>query len=126
MGNVLVGKNTYDDTTLDLGAGGNWRGALVDGRVRRFTGVPYAEPPVGKRRWKRTRGLREGYVYGGGKEAFDATRWGEVCWQVPFAGMMEKLEYGGGGDCLRVNVWMPVGEAPEGGWPVVMWFHGEL
>lgn len=86
--------------------------------------MPYAAAPVEEKRWKRPQRLEAGYVYGGDGGGFDATKWGEVCPQVPFPGMMDKLEYGE--DCLRVNVWMPAGETPHEGWPVMVWFHGEL
>lgn len=25
-------------------------------------------------------------------------------------------------DCLKLNVWLPAGEVPEGGWPVYVWY----
>lgn len=27
-------------------------------------------------------------------------------------------------DCLKLNIWMPAGKAPEGGFPVYLWMHG--
>ncbi|MBL1488872.1 carboxylesterase, partial [Klebsiella pneumoniae] len=27
-------------------------------------------------------------------------------------------------DCLYLNVWKPSGDAPEGGWPVLVYVHG--
>jgi carboxylesterase type B len=26
-------------------------------------------------------------------------------------------------DCFQVNVWVPVGDAPEGGWPVLFYIR---
>lgn len=139
MGNVLSSKYTYEETTLDLGPeAGKWRGTLVDGKVKRFLGIPYALSPTGNYRWRRPRPLPESYTYssrmreseetGSSKEEthqpFDATQFGAVCPQIPFPGAPpSKMEYGE--DCLSVNIWMPVGEAPKDGWPVLVWFHGE-
>lgn len=27
-------------------------------------------------------------------------------------------------DCLAVNVWLPPGDPPEEGWPILAWIHG--
>jgi carboxylesterase type B len=27
-------------------------------------------------------------------------------------------------DCLYLNVWVPTGDAPDGGWPVMFWLYG--
>jgi hypothetical protein len=146
MGNVLSPQYTYEETTLDLGPGtGKWRGTLVDGKVKRFLRIPYALPPIGDYRWRRPRSLPESYTYNSRSsewsetsgisetspsneethQPFDTTQFGAVCPQVPSPGAPPNdMEYGE--DCLSVNIWMPVGEAPKDGWPVLVWFHGEF
>ncbi|KAH7093308.1 Alpha/Beta hydrolase protein [Paraphoma chrysanthemicola] len=86
-----------------------------------FGGVPFALPPVGPFRFQKPRPLPTCYRYGtkvnparftGGtglcpqqtRTDVDADAWDE--------------------DCLQSNVWVPVGEAPTGGWPVLVWIHG--
>ncbi|KAH7082985.1 Alpha/Beta hydrolase protein [Paraphoma chrysanthemicola] len=86
-----------------------------------FGGVPFALPPVGPFRFQKPRPLPTCYRYGtkvnparftGGtglcpqqtRTDVDADAWDE--------------------DCLQSNVWVPVGEAPIGGWPVLVWIHG--
>ena len=93
------------------------RGETLDG-VNVFRGIPYAEPPVGQRRWRpptpaeRWTGVR------------DATRFGPACHQPPSrpgsiyapaeAPRMSE-------DCLSLNVWAP---ANADGAPVFVWIHG--
>ncbi|KAJ9097477.1 hypothetical protein QFC19_006746 [Naganishia cerealis] len=132
MGNVLSSEYTYDTAVLDLGANGRLRGTLVDGRVRRFTGVPFAQPPVGGYRWRKTRPLPADHVYcnptsGDREEPLDCSRFGATAWQNPMLlPIRNKEEPRYDEDCLTLNMWMPVGEPPKGGWPVMIWFHGGL
>ncbi|KAJ9092186.1 hypothetical protein QFC21_006931 [Naganishia friedmannii] len=133
MGNTLSTNYTYEDTILPLGPGmGSLRGKLVDGRVKRFTGVPYAKPPTGEYRWRKTRPLDPDHVYasspepGGNREPplqpLDCTRFSAQAWQTPMQlpfGNKEGEEEGGGPrydeDCLMLNIWMPAGgEEGEG------------
>lgn len=79
------------------------------GDVRIFRGVPFAEPPVGKLRFrapiraKAWRGVRE------------ATRFSAEAMQ-PGSPRIEKSE-----DCLYLNIWAPEGKGP---FPVYVWIHG--
>ncbi|KAJ9111611.1 hypothetical protein QFC22_006482 [Naganishia vaughanmartiniae] len=133
MGNVLSSNYTYQSTTLDLGKNGKLQGKLVDGRVKRFTGVPYAKPPTGQYRWRKTRPLDAEHIYTSSEkqgEPLDCTRFGAQAWQTPmqFPGMGSTegpTRYDE--DCLTLNLWMPADdeERPEDGWPIMVWFHGE-
>jgi para-nitrobenzyl esterase len=83
-----------------------------------FRGIPYAEPPIGKLRFKppvvraRWDGVR------------DATRFGEIVPQtdestIDMIGMPEGIPQGD--DCLNLNVWTP--ELGRGSLPVLVWLH---
>src|SRR5688500_17845895 len=65
-----------------------------DGEVSAFTGIPYAEPPVGTRRFRAPEPKRPWTA------VFDATKPGPLCPQVRMSGAVAGSE-----DCLTVNVW---------------------
>lgn len=87
-------------------------GTLEDG-VRVWRGLPYAAPPTNERRfappapppcWELDR---------------DASAFGPECVQRNALGEIVGQE-----DCLTLNVWIPEGEAPRGGWPLLFFIHG--
>ena len=92
------------------------RGEAGDG-VSVFRGLPYAQPPVGRLRWRPPVELRP---WTGTR---DGTRFGPVCVQPggrpgsiyyePLPAMSE--------DCLTLNVWAP---ADARNAPVFVWIHG--
>jgi para-nitrobenzyl esterase len=95
---------------------GKLRG-LTAGNLKVFKGIPYAEPPVGERRWQppaplpRWHGVRE------------ATAFGPACFQPPgpqvsvyWEPPMPMSE-----DCLTLNVWAPVAAHDA---PVFFWIYG--
>jgi para-nitrobenzyl esterase len=79
--------------------------------VRVFLGIPYAEPPVGKLRWKAPQPPAPW------EEMRDATAYGPACTQTG------PLEKGSGEDCLYLNVWAPALE-DRAKLPVMVWIHG--
>lgn len=83
-----------------------------DGAVRVFRGLPYAEAPVGSRRW---RPPAPSPSWGGVR---DATRFGAACPQPasPFHDHAAVSE-----DCLFLNVWTSAGAQDA---PVLVWIHG--
>lgn len=96
---------------------GALRGEALGG-VNVFRGIPYAQPPVGRQRWRapvaaaRWDGVR------------DATRFGPACHQPPprpgsIYSPAEALPTSE--DCLSLNVWAP---ADARGAPVFVWIHG--
>lgn len=112
--------------------GGDLRGIInKEGTVEIFAGIPFAAPPLGDLRWK---------------EPQDVIPWKGVLEADHFAPMAMQNEsgkvfnflmnlythsksdrtYGGpmSEDCLYLNVWRPVGKAPQGGWPVLVYVHG--
>ncbi|MFJ3234359.1 carboxylesterase/lipase family protein [Streptomyces sp. NPDC086787] len=88
------------------------RGAAHDG-YRTFEGIPYAAPPVGRRRWTEPHrpapwpGIR------------DATRPGSACPQPT-----GEVVGGTDEDCLSLNVTTPDGGARARLRPVIVWLHG--
>jgi para-nitrobenzyl esterase len=88
------------------------RGRVIDG-IRVFTGIPYAEPPVGTRRFKAPRPAI------GWRGEFDAT--------VPAATPPQNVDpplppaTAISEDCLQLNVWAPGAPGPH---PVFVWIYG--
>lgn len=102
--------------------------------VAHFLGIPYAEQPVGARRW-----LPSTPVVRQDRNVIDATRFGPACprlesnkstvWSV------DAPEFGPapftlvGEDCLSVNVWTPrrlneTRQKDKSLLPVIAWVHG--
>ncbi|MCW2670781.1 MAG: carboxylesterase/lipase family protein [Frankiales bacterium] len=83
-----------------------------------YLGIPYAEPPVGERRWQPPvpaapwQGVREAIAFGPSAPQLAGPFSGLVPGMTP----SETSE-----DCLTLNVWAPDGAADL---PVMVWFHG--
>ncbi|KAF1932805.1 alpha/beta-hydrolase [Didymella exigua CBS 183.55] len=110
-------------TTLDLGSHGQLKGSVFANGVKRFTHVPYALPPNGPRRWKKPEPLPKDHIYG----PLDCTQYGNVCPQPQYivdGSPLIDTNYSFNEDCLAVNVWLPPGDPPKGGWPILAWIHG--
>lgn len=119
--------NPIDTITLDLRPHGQLKGSVFANGVKRFTHIPYALAPTGARRWQKPSPLPENHVYGGKQGPLDCTRYGAVCPQPEYVvngSSMVNTDYAFDEDCLAVNMWLPPGEAPEAGWPVLAWIHG--
>ncbi|KAJ8115904.1 hypothetical protein OPT61_g2552 [Boeremia exigua] len=115
-----------DTITLDLGSHGSLKGSVFSNGVKRFTHIPYAQSPTGTRRWKKPEPLPKEHVYGT-NGPLDCTRYGNVCPQPEYivnGKSMIDTNYSFNEDCLAVNMWLPPGEAPENGWPILAWIHG--
>jgi para-nitrobenzyl esterase len=88
------------------------RGRVING-IRVFTGIPFAEPPVGSLRFKAPRPAT------GWRGEFDAT--------VPAATPPQNVDpplppaTAISEDCLQLNVWAPVALGPH---PVFVWIYG--
>lgn len=85
----------------------------VAGDVRRFLGVPFAEPPVGEHRW---RAPRPKQPWTG---VLDATRFGPDPVQPAGAALRGP---GQSEDCLYLNIWCP--REAAGPLPVLVWLPG--
>jgi len=94
------------------------QGEALDGGVRAFRGIPYAEPPVKELRWRAPVPARPW------KGTRDATRFGPACVQPPSRpGSIYSLgdALPTSEDCLSLNVWTP---ADAENAPVFVWIHG--
>jgi para-nitrobenzyl esterase len=82
----------------------------MEGAVRDFKGLPYAQAPVGAARWTppkpapRWDGVRK------------ATEFGPACVQPTTLALLRMSE-----DCLFLNIWTPQAAAKA---PVIVWIHG--
>lgn len=89
----------------------------VEGRLRVFRGIPYAQPPVGPLRWKPPVDLpawtapRKATAFG--PACIQPRSRGPSIYANPPARMSE--------DCLLLNIWTP---AAARGAPVMVWIHG--
>ena len=93
------------------------RGAIEAG-IEIYRGIPYAEAPVGKLRW------REPLAVTPWQKTLSCTEYRASC---PQPGISE-IEGGEGigttsEDCLYLNIWSPV-KRPKEGLPVMVWIHG--
>jgi len=92
--------------------------ALLDGvTLREFQGIPYAAPPVGKRRWQPPQPVEPW------KGARDAGRFAARCMQLPLYDDMVFRSNGMSEDCLYLNVWTPA-SASNARLPVLVYFYG--
>lgn len=87
------------------------RGSL-EGTVYTYKNIPYASPPVGKKRWA----LPEAPSCWKGER--DGTAWGPPCMQgdAEGQGFVSGVE-----DCLQANVWTPKDAKNR---PILFWIHG--
>ncbi|XP_075530990.1 acetylcholinesterase-like [Dermacentor variabilis] len=91
---------------------------VLDKTVEEYLGIPFAEPPVGKLRFRPPLPKQpwEGTV--------DATAGNTACPQVLLEGLLlGNLSFSE--DCLQLNVWVPeVATNPGSRRPVLVWIHG--
>lgn len=103
---TAAGARTPEATIAEGVVRGAWSGA-----VRTFFGIPFAEPPVGSRRWRPPERVAP---WSGVRPAFAK---GSPCVQLPQAGK----PLAGSEDCLYLDVYAPVA---KGRLPVFVYFYG--
>lgn len=82
-----------------------------------FKGVPYAQAPVGEKRWQAPQPLLK---WKGVKNAHD---FGHKCMQNALFSDMQFRATGMSEDCLFLNIWAPI-EQPAEKLPVLVYFYG--
>jgi len=80
-----------------------------------FLGIPYAEPPIGKLRFKRPKPI----VYDG---PINSTKWPNVCYQNVDISSSFYTSHNMSEDCLYLNIWSP--KITNELKPVMFWIHG--
>ncbi|MCR5783703.1 MAG: carboxylesterase family protein [Clostridia bacterium] len=115
FGDNEIISGDYDDSLAAVCSNGVFVG-LADNGVISYKGIPYAEPPVGKLRWKNPVPARNsGTVY-------QAYYFGRSPIQSEWPSE-EGSYYPQSEDCLTLNVWSNAG-GPAGGKTVMVFFHG--
>jgi carboxylesterase type B len=89
-----------------------------DGETIKYLGQPFAKPPVNALRFE---AAQEPDPWNG---TLEATDYGPGCPQPACDASSITCPTTQDEDCLYLNVYRPVGEAPEEGWPVFVWIHG--
>ena len=116
----LVGHNreltgrAWDAALAVKCSNGTFVGTQIDG-VRSYKGIPYALPPVGRRRWKAPEPAPDG------NGVYEARFFGRSCIQTEEASERASL-YIQGEDCLTLNIWTASEKASPK--PVMVFIHG--
>lgn len=114
---VMAGPVAAGANPVVTAPAGTVRGEALDG-VDAFRGIPYAEAPTGRMRW------RPPVPAADWDGVRDATQFGPACHQPPSRpgsiyapAQTPRMSE----DCLSLNVWTPEGAANA---PVFVWIHG--
>ncbi|KIO33812.1 hypothetical protein M407DRAFT_178023 [Tulasnella calospora MUT 4182] len=104
---------------IDLGYA-KYRGRRATSRCTVYLGVPYAEPPLGDRRFRRPVPVKSTAVVD--PPTHDASHYPNFAVQ----GASAVSEPGGAGseDCLKVDLYIPDDAAPTSRYPVLVYLHG--
>ena len=94
---------------------GTYRGRAAEQDVVAFLGIPYAQAPVGERRW------REAVPLENADRITDAIAFGPTCRQARDENEVASLAPQGE-DCLSLNIWTRRVGGPAR--PVLLWIHG--
>lgn len=118
-------ERSNEDCPIARTKQGIYRGTQIDEKVEAFLGVPYAEPPVGDRRFHPA--VPPIPADANDCSITDATGFGPVCWQfhyrtVMLNNTMETTPQSE--DCLNANVFIPRQRSESELLPVLLWSYG--
>ncbi|KAK6440775.1 hypothetical protein LTR95_002999 [Oleoguttula sp. CCFEE 5521] len=117
---------SYEQSAYPFNAGplGHIEGLTISqhdkSRLHYFGGLPYALPPVGKYRFRRPRPLPPCYQHGTRASPGRFTGSAAVCpqpWDEDDKSLWDE-------NCLQLNLYIPAGTPPKGGWPCLVYLHG--
>jgi len=87
-------------------------------KCHRFSRIPYALPPTGERRWRKPQSLPSNFSYGSETNPGQYKKPCSPCPQPWKFGVRSSDE-----DCLQLNIYVPIGDPPQGGWPVFFYIR---
>ncbi|ELW64812.1 Cholinesterase [Tupaia chinensis] len=121
-----IGKSHTEEDTVITTKNGKVRGMnlpVLGGTVTAFLGIPYAQPPLGRLRFKKPQSLAKW------SDIWNATRYANSCYQNidrSFPGFhgaeMWNPNTDLSEDCLYLNVWIPVPKPKNA--TVMVWIYG--
>uniref|UniRef100_A0ABI7WUR2 Carboxylic ester hydrolase n=1 Tax=Felis catus TaxID=9685 RepID=A0ABI7WUR2_FELCA len=123
---VLIGKSHTEEDIIITTKNGKVRGMnlpVLDGTVTAFLGIPYAQPPLGRLRFKKPQFLTKW------SDIWNATKYANSCYQnadQSFPGFpgseMWNPNTDLSEDCLYLNVWIPTPKPKNA--TVMIWIYG--
>ncbi|KAI0357004.1 alpha/beta-hydrolase [Trametes cingulata] len=119
---VLSFASSSPTNVVDLGYA-KYLGNLSYPNTVAYLGIPYAEPPLGERRFRAPLPLDTARIARESRgEVVNASIYPNFCVQ----GSTGSGEAGGAGseDCLKINVYAPAGAKPGDQLPVLVYIHG--
>ncbi|KIK03015.1 hypothetical protein K443DRAFT_95874 [Laccaria amethystina LaAM-08-1] len=114
--------STRDQDIIDTGYA-KYQGNRTFPNTVAYLGIPYAEPPLGDRRFRAPVALDTGRIARSSKSTVvDATKFPDFCIQGTTGG--GNAGEAGSEDCLKVNIYAPVGAKRGSNLPILVYIHG--
>ncbi|XP_004478946.1 cholinesterase isoform X6 [Dasypus novemcinctus] len=123
---VLIRKSHMEEDIIITTKNGKVRGMnlpVLGGTVAAFLGIPYAQPPVGRLRFKKPQSLIKW------SNIWNATKYANSCYQnidISFPGFLGSEMWNPNTDlsedCLYLNVWIPAPKPKNAA--VMVWIYG--